>query len=112
MNVWISSPFTRLRTWMAVVIMWRTSKRVFAGFACCVCMGLALITGAVVTWARAETLATNRAIAATSKSENLLLLVIECNFQRFQKSQILRRHLKLRRLAVFRKNFLVNLNMQ
>src|SRR5579872_1043494 len=95
--------------------MWRTSKRVFAVLACCaclVCTGLSLITGAVVTCALAENARTQRAPAARSKRENLLLSVIEGNLQRFQKSQILRRHLKLWRLPLFGQDFLVDLNMQ
>src|SRR5690349_15406687 len=99
---------------MPVVIMWRTSKVVFAGFACCgcrVCTGLSLITGAVVTCARAEIARRHRA-AAASNSENRLLSVIEGNLQRFQESQILRRHLELWRLPFFRKNFLIDLNVQ
>ncbi len=62
---------------MLVLIMCRTSKRVFAGFTSCVCTDLALITGAVVTWARPGTAATHAAHAATSKSENPFLFVIE-----------------------------------
>src|SRR5579864_3067890 len=100
---------------MPVVIIWRTSKVVFAGFACCgccVCTGLSLITGAVVTCARAEIARAHRTAAATSNNENRLLSVIEGNLQRFQESQILRRHLEFWRLPFFRKNFLIDLNVQ
>src|SRR5882762_3978757 len=112
MNVWISSRFTRPRTWIEEVITWTTQLRVFARFDGFGRPVFALIPGSLVTWAPAVMAATHRAIAATGKSENFLLLFIECYFQRLQKSQILRRHLKLRRLAFFRKNFLVDLNMQ
>src|ERR1700676_2149279 len=97
---------------MQGAIIKRTSKRVFAGFTSCVCTDLALIAFPVVACAAAGTAANHTAPAATSKSENVLLCVIERNLQRLQKSQILRRYLELRRLALFRKNFLVDLDMQ
>src|SRR5260370_32174636 len=70
------------------------------------------MSGVVVTCACAEIARAQRAPLARSKRENLLFSIIEGNLQRFQKSQILRRHLELWRLLLFGQDFLVDLNVQ
>ena len=53
-----------------------------------------------------------RTSATVRKSAEVLLHVIERNFQRLQKAHVLRRHFKLGRLAILMQNFLVDLNVQ
>src|SRR5712692_11673959 len=99
--------FSRLRTVMETALACTTSpwKRSSLGFAVFTVMGL-------LTSTCAQSGAVAASSAALRRSAQLRNRIIERNLQRLQEADVLRRHVQLRRLALFVEHFLVHLDVQ